>query len=214
MSPSNRVVVFCDRPRLYHLLSCISATGQEVSEEDDIGVPRPRRVVTASASLEAVLDLASNICSQQEGYVVSDAAGRRIKVKGKDYLKVHSNPVRFDSVWFHALSYFLKGPSSDTDRQRILQSVPGLPSLLDWLEASLVEDLAVLADRLSFDLELAAKTNVGRGRGKVSHSMNSACLSLLTRPISALITLILMFHPNRPLVRCGMSSRCGINAQC
>jgi len=154
-SPHNRVVVFHDRSSLTHLVTYASATGKEVADSDGIGVPRPKRVLTTS--LESTLSLAATLCSQEEGFVVADSAGNRIKVKGKDYCKVHSNPARFDALWFHALSFYLQPPPSKEMREGVLRSVPGIAVVLEWLEATLVPDLTLLSERLSYDLKLEAE---------------------------------------------------------
>ena len=125
---------------LTHLVTYISANGMKVAESEDttVGVPRPKEVLLAgAASLEAVQALASTLNSQMEGYVVTDAADRKIKVKGGDWLRAHSNPARYDFLWYHALSVFLRPPPSEEAREQLIESIPDMAVVLEWLSVTL-----------------------------------------------------------------------------
>jgi T4 RnlA family RNA ligase len=86
-SPYNRVVVPYDSIRLFYLLARNNVTGAEEPIELP-NVERPREF--AFGSLDELVESTKHLSyTDQEGYVVVDAQGNRIKVKGEDYLRIH-----------------------------------------------------------------------------------------------------------------------------
>jgi predicted kinase len=104
--PAQRIVVYHPTPRLIHLNTRIQSTGIEIEEDID-GVSKPE-TVPISSNLAVLQRAANQLSSQGEGYVVTDAAGRRIKIKGSEYLRAHHEEERLNkNHWFHVASAFL-----------------------------------------------------------------------------------------------------------
>ncbi len=95
MSPHNRVVVVHEAPRLVLLGARVRETGEELSAETArIYIANEREIETVRAfPLGGIEDITASFASMsplaQEGYVVVDAAFRRIKVKHPGYVALH-----------------------------------------------------------------------------------------------------------------------------
>ncbi len=90
VSPANRIIVKYSETKLYHLLTRCCTTWAEI-DDDDIGVERPQPIdFKEQISYESVLALANSYSAEEnEGFIVVDAFGQRLKVKGEPYLAAH-----------------------------------------------------------------------------------------------------------------------------
>jgi len=82
VSPFNKVVVSYESPAIYHI-----GTRNNISlkEKDiDIGVQKPR--VFSCDNLADLIEMASELSYNEEGYVVKDAGFKRLKVKSPAYV--------------------------------------------------------------------------------------------------------------------------------
>lgn len=92
VSPRARVVIAYERTYLYHLGTRHTLTGQEL--DVDIGIAKP--MAYPLSSLEDCVNAATLLNRgasgegvEREGFVVVDAAYRRVKVKSVDYIMMH-----------------------------------------------------------------------------------------------------------------------------
>jgi hypothetical protein len=105
--PENRIVVYYHKPELYHLATIESSTGRDVTEQNTCAlgsIARPPVVLGhGDCSLEAAIACVRSFNSQQEGLVVTDGNGLRVKIKSPHWLLVHKKR-EFDTPNFHLLS--------------------------------------------------------------------------------------------------------------
>ena len=65
-------------------------------------------VAPASMSIEGLQELANSLSTQCEGFVVTDASNRRVKIKGSEYLRAHGDLNESNqNVWLHVVSAYL-----------------------------------------------------------------------------------------------------------
>lgn len=84
-SPENQIVVPYPETKLYHLATRHTLSGKEV--DVDIGFAKPTQYTFES--MKDCFEFAQTLPWTREGFVVSDALGRRVKVKGKSYVNAH-----------------------------------------------------------------------------------------------------------------------------
>lgn len=91
ISPKARVVISYEKTMLYHLGTRNNLTGEE--REEDIGIQKPASYPLKSLDdcihAAAVLNCEGTGGLEHEGFVVVDAAFRRVKVKSFDYIASH-----------------------------------------------------------------------------------------------------------------------------
>ena len=92
VGPSNKVVIFYDKPLLYHIGTRNNITCEE--SNDDIGIIKPVEYNLHSLNdcLQAVSELNKKLAEsivQYEGFVVVDANWHRVKIKSPEYLLMH-----------------------------------------------------------------------------------------------------------------------------
>jgi hypothetical protein len=84
-TPINRVVVPHTEITLYHLATKHNKTGIEVRA--DIGINKPK--VYKLNSIDECVEAAKELSFNDEGYVVVDKDCNRVKIKSKEYLRMH-----------------------------------------------------------------------------------------------------------------------------
>lgn len=119
MHPESLIVVRYDEPRLVHIGTRHNETYEESYEYIGVDQVETFPLNTLAACREAAMALGPS----QEGYVVRDAAWRRVKIKGPVYVKLHhtltSNHLSEEEV---AAQMILQGEESevsayDTDKR-------------------------------------------------------------------------------------------------
>lgn len=91
--PENRIVVPYDFAGLV-LLSAYDERGAEYDRAslEELAQDAGERVVgivTAGSSIDDLLEIAKSLSADQEGFVVRFASGRRVKIKGEEYCRIH-----------------------------------------------------------------------------------------------------------------------------
>lgn len=81
----NTIVVPYNEPKLFHIGTRNNITCEEV--EVDIGIEKPKQYMLSS--LDDCIAMAATFDFTKEGFVVVDKNYHRVKVKSKDYVRVH-----------------------------------------------------------------------------------------------------------------------------
>jgi hypothetical protein len=81
-TPQNRVIVYHNSPKLYH----IGTRNNETLEELDVGIGLPTPNKFLLHSLEDCIEAAKVLPVSQEGYVVVDKHWNRVKIKSPKYV--------------------------------------------------------------------------------------------------------------------------------
>ena len=157
--PRARVVSPHAAPRLVHLCTRRLPSG-EVVAGDDLGLPRPRLFASLRGAA-AFRAAAAHLPAHVEGFVVTDSYGRRVKVKGAEYLAAHADRARAAARGFFELSSLLKpgwGSGKFPDQLSVSRL---LPSLLEALRHEFPDAEAAVNDprsaaRLRLERSLAA----------------------------------------------------------
>ena len=108
-------------------------------------LPRPRLFASLRGAA-AFRAAAANLPAHVEGFVVMDAHGRRVKVKGAEYLAAHADRARAAARGFFELSSLLKpgwGTGNFPDAEAVARL---LPSLLEALRHEFPDAEAAVND--------------------------------------------------------------------
>lgn len=98
VSPDHRIVVKYAETKLFHLMTRCCTTLREI-ECDDIGVERPPRLDVTELDLVKVQSVANCFeAVDNEGFVVVDKNGQRLKIKGEAYVLAHNSHTAFAPV--------------------------------------------------------------------------------------------------------------------
>lgn len=84
-SSFNHIVVYYDKPQLFHIGTRSNLTLEEV--EVDIGVEKPKQ--WKLSNLEECIDMVKTFGLKTEGFVVKDKNYNRIKIKSQDWVAAH-----------------------------------------------------------------------------------------------------------------------------
>lgn len=84
-SSENHIVVYYDKPQLFHIGTRSNLTLEEV--EVDIGVEKPKQ--WKLSNLEECIDMVKTFGLKTEGFVVKDKNYNRIKIKSQDWVAAH-----------------------------------------------------------------------------------------------------------------------------
>jgi hypothetical protein len=85
VSPKTQIVVSYPQDELTHLGTRCNVTGEEI--DIDIGIPKPKEYTFSS--LDEVIETAKVLGCGAEGFVVTDGAWNRVKVKSVGYVEMH-----------------------------------------------------------------------------------------------------------------------------
>jgi hypothetical protein len=85
VSPKTQIVVSYPRDELIHLGTRSNTIGEEI--DVDVGIPKPKEYTFSS--LDEVIETAKSLGCGAEGFVVTDGAWNRVKVKSVGYVEMH-----------------------------------------------------------------------------------------------------------------------------
>lgn len=145
VGPKTQVVVHYDRPLLYHTGTRNNISGQETDE--DIGIIRPARYPLQS--LEECIEAARKLNSgmegvEYEGFVVVDAAWKRVKIKSPDYILKH----KISQTYLSPENCFDMILNSGYTMQELCGIRPNDAAVLKYYDWQ-IEEVLCLADRIA-----------------------------------------------------------------
>lgn len=154
MSPYNQVVVIHKEPKLslldaIHLKITGYLFGNEVSIHNDcvdvlankIGVSRPKRFSLVGKTAEEVRAFVNTFSNQEEGLVLQDRNGLRLKLKGENYLCLHRLSGNNLFLYRDMYDLIVKGETSE-----ILTYFPAAKPKCELLESILGDTKKKLVD--------------------------------------------------------------------
>lgn len=174
VGPDNQVVVYYDRPMLYHTGTRHNVTGQET--EEDIGIIKPEQYPLHSLKdcIEAARRLNADKKSvEHEGFVVVDTNWNRVKIKNPDYLVKHKIAAVYLSPE-NCLDLIMNSGYTITE---LCEMRPGQAAILKYYDWQL-EEMLSLADRVA-EMARALYEEYSHDRGAVAKELSGHPLAYI-----------------------------------
>lgn len=173
VSPYTRVVIDYGKSSLYHLGTRNNITGAE--SEVDIGIKKPKAydIGSLDGCISAARALNGGDEVDQEGFVVVDAAWRRVKVKSPDYIMMNHLKQTNEVSKYNCLALLVEGKQREIEI--ICDSNPHLLPVFKYYDYRLCE-LKYQADRIG-QLARYLKKEYGEDRAAIAQIIKKHKLS-------------------------------------
>jgi hypothetical protein len=170
VSPTSRVVVKYDEPKMYLIGGRNNKTGrestpEEIAEKFGLGffdVPQRHDFRTLAECCQAVASFGDN----REGLVVQDASFNRVKIKGADYVPIHRlkgpNGL-FSTEWLHEC---IRDNYQDDVRSHFPEMNQALDSMMDTIRSLSSKVKAIISRMENACFQMASERRDERLRRK------------------------------------------------